>query len=265
MDIRPARPDEAVLLSDLAIRSKAAWGYESANGRRLPRRVDRSIPPALPNGTFMSPRRDDDLLGFYALSIRSDGATGEIELMFVDPGRLRQGIGRALWRHLLDTATVPRRDSHPDRFRPVRGAVLPRHGRAAHRRGAVGQHPRPHAAAPGGGCGVERRRHSGAETNASGNPPLNPMNGFNDCRPDAIAYRRPPLSGRTARSSSADRSAPTPPVTVGDGGRWAGMKNSGARDRRRPSWGPARRKSHGGFTGEADRRTLHMAQGSRVT
>ena len=36
--------------------------------------------------------------------MRPDGVTGEIELMFVDPGRLRQGVGRALWRHLLDTA-----------------------------------------------------------------------------------------------------------------------------------------------------------------
>jgi len=44
------------------------------------------------------------LAGFYALSVRPDGLTGEIELMFVEPGRMRRGIGRALWDHLIETA-----------------------------------------------------------------------------------------------------------------------------------------------------------------
>lgn len=103
MEIRPARPDEVVLLSDLALRSKAAWGYESGMVDAF--RDELSIDSAsLARWHIQVAAQDEDLLGFYALSIRPDGTTGEIELMFVDPGRLRQGIGRALWRHLLDTA-----------------------------------------------------------------------------------------------------------------------------------------------------------------
>ena len=103
MDIRPAQPDEVALLSDLALRSKAAWGYESGMVDAF--RDELSIDPAsLAQWHIHVAAQDDDLLGFYALSIWPDGTTAEIELMFVDPGRLRQGIGRTLWQHLLDTA-----------------------------------------------------------------------------------------------------------------------------------------------------------------
>ena len=103
MDIRPARPDEAVLLTDLAIRSKAAWGYETGmlDAFRDALTVD---PGTVADRHVHVAQKGDDLAGFYALSIHPDGKTGEIEMMFVDPGRLRQGVGRALWRHLMESA-----------------------------------------------------------------------------------------------------------------------------------------------------------------
>ena len=103
MDIRPARPDEALLLTDLAIRSKAAWGYETAMVDAF--RDELTVAPdTVADWHIHVAHQGDALAGFYALSVRPDGRTGEIEMMFVDPDRLRRGIGRALWRHLMDTA-----------------------------------------------------------------------------------------------------------------------------------------------------------------
>ncbi len=103
MDIRPARPDEALLLTDLAIRSKAAWGYETAmvDAFRDELTLD---PDSVANWHIFVTQQGDSLAGFYALSVQPSGRTGEIEMMFVDPDRLRQGIGRALWRHMMETA-----------------------------------------------------------------------------------------------------------------------------------------------------------------
>lgn len=103
MDIRPARPDEAVLLTDLAVRSKAAWGYETAmvDAFRDELTVD---PRHFADWHIHVAQLGDALAGVYALSIQPDGRTGDIEMMFVDPGHLRQGTGRALWRHMMDVA-----------------------------------------------------------------------------------------------------------------------------------------------------------------
>ncbi len=103
MEIRPARPEEAALLSDLALRSKSAWGYESAMVDAF--RDELAVDPDSVSGWHIHVAAEgDDLAGFYALSVRPDGVTGEIELMFVEPGRMRRGIGRALWDHLIETA-----------------------------------------------------------------------------------------------------------------------------------------------------------------
>ena len=103
MQIRPARPDEAALLSDLAVRSKSAWGY--GTGMVDAFRDELTVESDSIAGWHIHVAADgDDLAGFYALSVQADGVTGEIELMFVEPGRMRRGIGRALWAHLVDTA-----------------------------------------------------------------------------------------------------------------------------------------------------------------
>ena len=91
------------MLSDLAIRSKASWGYapDMVDAFRGELTVD---PAAVADWHIHVAEQEGALAGFYALSVRPDGVTGEIELMFVDPARMRLGIGRALWNHLTATA-----------------------------------------------------------------------------------------------------------------------------------------------------------------
>lgn len=101
MHIRPARPDEAGLLSDLAVRSKAHWGYDEKflAGSRVqlavrPGDVEvRRVTVAEEAGT---------VAGFYALE--GLPPIGELSLMFVEPACIRTGVGRRLFEHAVTTA-----------------------------------------------------------------------------------------------------------------------------------------------------------------
>jgi GNAT superfamily N-acetyltransferase len=101
--VRPARPDEADLLSDLAVRSKGHWGYDArflAVSRvqlavRAEDVVARRVTVAEVAGA---------VAGFYALE--GDAGDAELSLMFVDPAHLRGGIGRRLWEHAVATAAA---------------------------------------------------------------------------------------------------------------------------------------------------------------
>lgn len=125
--IRPARPGEAALLSDLALRSKGHWGYDAA---------------------FLASCREELELGEAELAVRRtcvaevggavlgfgtvEGAppVGEIGMLFVDPDAIGQGIGRALLTHLVDRAAVTgfarlriEADPYAEAFYLAQGAV----------------------------------------------------------------------------------------------------------------------------------------------
>src|SRR5262245_52461051 len=101
MQLRPARPDEADLVSDLAVRSKAYWGYDDKflAGSRVQLAV-RAEDVTLRRVTVAE--RDGVVVGFYALE--GEPPVGVLDLMFVDPDHLRGGVGRALWAHAVATA-----------------------------------------------------------------------------------------------------------------------------------------------------------------
>ena len=100
-EIRRARPAEAGLLSALAFRSKAVWGYDRAfmEGCRAELTIAMDQIRARPVYVWSEAGR---VLGFYAL--RPAGDLVEIELLYVAPEALRRGIGRALWQHLRQEA-----------------------------------------------------------------------------------------------------------------------------------------------------------------
>ncbi len=100
--IRRARADETEALTELALRSKAHWGYDDA------------FMAACRDELTVTKRQADDgevwvlddqtgPVGFYRLSL--DAKVGELELLFVRPQAIGGGIGRALWDHMLGEAT----------------------------------------------------------------------------------------------------------------------------------------------------------------
>ena len=99
--IRPARVEEAELLSGLALRSKAVWGYGPEFMRRCEPllRVSESYIGEHP---VVVAEEGGRVLGFYALNHARYEI--ELDLLFVEPGSLRRGVGRALLDHALDAA-----------------------------------------------------------------------------------------------------------------------------------------------------------------
>jgi GNAT superfamily N-acetyltransferase len=95
--IRAARLDEVHLLSELAFRSKAHWGYSSdfMEACREELSLDAT---ALERDVVFALESGGALVAFYALEPVS---AVEIELgfLFVEPGEMGRGLGRRLLAH----------------------------------------------------------------------------------------------------------------------------------------------------------------------
>jgi len=99
--IRRARPDEAAALSELALRSKAMWGYppEFVEACRPALTV---TPDEIRDAPFYVHEDGAGVSGFYGLGGHAPRAT--LEYLFVDPRATRRGIGTKLLRHAIATA-----------------------------------------------------------------------------------------------------------------------------------------------------------------
>ncbi len=98
--IRQARPDEAGALTELAMHSKAHWGYDAAF--MADARADLEVVPErfLPDFLVYILEADKEMLGFYSLC-QVDTPTIELTHLFVEPQHIGCGHGKRLWRHAL--------------------------------------------------------------------------------------------------------------------------------------------------------------------
>lgn len=101
MKIRPAVESEAALLSDLAMRAKAHWGYSEEALEKWRPELAVSASSIRDNPTFVAVR-DDAIVGFY--SLHPSRAAWELDNLWVRPEFMHQGYGRALLTHALETA-----------------------------------------------------------------------------------------------------------------------------------------------------------------
>jgi len=102
MQIRRAEASEASRLSELALRSKAHWGYSDDFMRACTEELTYT-PEEVAAGRFHVLEDDGEVRGFYAL-IKISPTAFELEAMFVEPARIGCGYGRALMEHALAEA-----------------------------------------------------------------------------------------------------------------------------------------------------------------
>ncbi|MEU6201414.1 GNAT family N-acetyltransferase [Streptomyces sp. NPDC047061] len=101
ISIRPAQDEEASFLSDLALRSKAHWGYDAAFLEACREELALTGPDLARHRTAVA-ERDGSILGFTTLE--GEPPQGVLGMMFVDPDAIGQGIGRVLFTHAVETA-----------------------------------------------------------------------------------------------------------------------------------------------------------------
>jgi N-acetylglutamate synthase-like GNAT family acetyltransferase len=102
--VRAARPDEADVLTALALRSKASWGYSDAFMDAC--RAELTLTPEkMAAWRIWVAEEAGAIAGMVALQL--DGAKAELEDLFVDPAFQQMGVGAAL----LDVLVAACRDA----------------------------------------------------------------------------------------------------------------------------------------------------------
>jgi GNAT superfamily N-acetyltransferase len=100
---RAARGDEAALVSEMAFRSKAHWGYSDEFMEAVRDELTYS-PQLCSSGSMIVAERAGRVLGFYRL-IEGVPET-RLESLFVDPAAIGTGAGKALLEHALGAAAA---------------------------------------------------------------------------------------------------------------------------------------------------------------
>ncbi|KKM12052.1 hypothetical protein SY88_05565 [Clostridiales bacterium PH28_bin88] len=97
--VRPARAEEAQGISELALRSKAAWGYDAEFLDRCRPSLTLTPDDIRSHPVFVA-EAEGVVGGFY--SLRRRGSELELDNLFIEPARMRQGVGSILLEHALE-------------------------------------------------------------------------------------------------------------------------------------------------------------------
>lgn len=101
IQLRPARPPEASAISDLAMRSKAHWGYDDDFLNAC--RTELTVAPDRCDGVRLIVAESEGvIIGFYRLS--GEAPEGTLEALFVDEPMIGSGLGRRLFADAVDRA-----------------------------------------------------------------------------------------------------------------------------------------------------------------
>ncbi|MEO4042514.1 GNAT family N-acetyltransferase [Hoeflea sp. CAU 1731] len=101
--LRVGDPQDAMILTDLSMRSKQSNGYDDAFMDAC--RDELSVTPELLRAhRYWIAEAGNSVCGYACLAVDDDGAQGEVAAFFVDPAWKRKGVGRMLWETLLTGA-----------------------------------------------------------------------------------------------------------------------------------------------------------------
>ena len=122
--IRPARIQEASELSHLCVRSKAVWGYDETF-MFLARPALAVSPEQIAAGdVWIAADAQGSVAGLVALGPGDQPHALDLDKLFVEPRRIRAGVGCRLLSH----RRCQRQSCYPRHQRPVRGGAPFRSG-----------------------------------------------------------------------------------------------------------------------------------------
>jgi GNAT superfamily N-acetyltransferase len=101
LSLRRPRPDEAATLTELCLRSKAAWGY-NAEFIEACREELTLTPDLVRDSQIQIAEEDGAVVGVAQVTVDTDVAI--LDKLFVDPTRLRSGVGRRLFEWATNAA-----------------------------------------------------------------------------------------------------------------------------------------------------------------
>jgi ribosomal protein S18 acetylase RimI-like enzyme len=101
--IRSAVPDDTGVLTELAMRSKAHWGYDARFMELCRAELTMTAARMAEEEIVVAGRTDRELLGFTSFVREPDG-TVEVMNCFVEPALIGTGIGHALMTELVARA-----------------------------------------------------------------------------------------------------------------------------------------------------------------
>jgi len=96
--IRPAHAGEAQVLSALAMRSKAHWGYDTEFLEKVRPLLTFTEADLVGSAVYVL-SLDDQALGVYRIT--GTPPEGELEDLWLDPSLIGRGLGRSLFEHAL--------------------------------------------------------------------------------------------------------------------------------------------------------------------
>lgn len=99
--LRRADPEECALLSAIAFRSKAFWGYDAAFMEAC--RAELTYTESQVRDRFFGVIEEEKIIGFYALKPHGQSEV-ELDALFVLPEEIGKGYGRALMEHAKSKA-----------------------------------------------------------------------------------------------------------------------------------------------------------------
>ena len=104
MKIRPARIDDAIRLTEIALRSKAHWGYPAEFMQRA--REELTVEEQdidAPLNSFYVAETNEGVAGFCAIIDLLHGQF-ELDRLYVEPDWIGAGVGRMLFSHATSVA-----------------------------------------------------------------------------------------------------------------------------------------------------------------
>jgi len=97
--IRRARPDDAAVLTELTMRSKAYWGYDQSFLSDARRELEFRPEKFQPDFHVFLLESKREIVGFYSLI--PQGTEIELHDLFVEPHHIGTGCGKRLWNHAM--------------------------------------------------------------------------------------------------------------------------------------------------------------------